>query len=87
MNANKLIRYINELGRVLKKRKVSELEKFMNEWKEDVSFPIVHKFLEADRNEKEIILNKMIYARKDLPQRTRDLAESWLLNKGVSIYL
>ena len=81
----KLKQYVKERDKMLLKRDVNELEKFVKEHKSTFEPAFVYAFLNSPEETKEITLHKMIVNCINLPFNFRQESADWLLDRGYRL--
>lgn len=76
--------YVKELGECLKKESIDELRKFVQKYSGLFDPVMVKHFSTAPNGVIEITLYKMIYSRTDLPEKLREKAKKWLLDRNYT---
>ena len=83
----KIKKYVKERDKMLKKKSVAELRKFVTEHEEFYSEEYIKKFNEADDEVLEVTLHKMIVNVTSLPPQLRADSARWLIFNGFALYI
>lgn len=82
---DELTKYAKERDKMLKKRSVKALKKFVNKNAEYYSPMFVDAINRAEDKVLEITLHKMIVHCTNLPDNLRIKSGEWLINRGFSL--